>query len=271
MTSGTSSDLLAHFGKQLRRLRLEAGLTQEGLGSQVGYSAALVGMVETGRRVPSYQFASSTDRVLDARGVLEGLWLPIHERCRPDQRFEAFAELETRAIAIDTYEAHIVPGLLQTEPYIRAIVANTRPRVSGGETESRVAARMARREALTKANPPRYWAIVGETALHQRHGDRTIMRDQLQHLIDQTESHTITLQVLPFNAPDPAWGMSFSVFTFDPEPPMVYLDTFPMGIYHNPRADVVIRCQSMFNYLREAALSEPRSVDLITDLVKELC
>lgn len=266
MTSETmATNLLAYFGQQLRRLRTQAGMTQEELGGRIGYSSTMIGMVEKGRRAPSQHLADAADRVLDGRGVLAGLWLPIQEQATPDEQVGQYLDLESRAAGIDTYEAHLVPGLLQTEAYARAVMGHLRPPVPPGEVAARVALRLSRQEILVADRPPALWAIIGEAVLHRQLGDHAMMRDQLTHLLTCRESHAVTLQVLPFTTPDPAMGVSFTLLSFAGAPPIVYLDVLTGAIYHRGNVDAVSRHQSVFNYLREAAMSEGESVALIAE------
>jgi transcriptional regulator with XRE-family HTH domain len=132
------SSLLAFFGAELRRRRAAAGMSQEQLGHAVNYSAALVGRVEIGERVPSPDFARRCDDVLSA----EELFAHLRDSMNSDMHafprwFREFVEHEGEATSIREFNALAVPGLLQTEDYARALIRLGRPRDSDDEVGAR--------------------------------------------------------------------------------------------------------------------------------------
>lgn len=266
--SGTS--LLAYFGRTLRYYRQRAGLTQEQLGEKVGWSAQLIGHVEQGVRSPQQAFTAAVDEALGADHALLDLWRIIHDQATPDERFRDFVELEATATEIHTYESHLIPGLLQTEDYVRAVQRSSRPPLPPDEIEARVMLRLSRQEILTRDDPPRLWAIVSESALHQQVGDGATMRGQLQHLVDCADSHLVTLQVLPYASLSPAMGHSFSIFIFRDAHPIIYQDLLKTSAYHRGDADTVAQYRAVYEHLREQALREADSIRLLASMVKEL-
>lgn len=266
--SGTS--LLAYFGRTLRYYRQRAGLTQEQLGEKVGWSAQLIGHVEQGVRSPQQAFTTAVDEALGADHALLDLWRIIHDQATPDERFRDFVELEATATEIHTYESHLIPGLLQTEAYARGVVQSSRPPLGRDDVEARVALRLSRQEILGRDDPPRLWAIVGESALHQQVGDRRVMREQLQHLVRCADSHTVTLQVLPYTSLSPAMGVSYTILLFGDASPVVYQDLLKTSAYHRGDVDVVSQYRAVYEHLREQALREADSIRLLASRLEEL-
>ena len=175
---------LALFGAELRHYRTAAGLSQEQLGDQIGYSAALVGAVETARRMPTEDFTARCDLVdeLDTGGAL--LRLRAHLRDQLHRQvwppwFREWPSIEREALSLRTWELALIPGLLQTADYARAILRGVRPDDTDEENEQQVDARIERQQILARQDPPMLWAIMDEGALHRPVGGRKSMRSQL--------------------------------------------------------------------------------------------
>ena len=155
--------------------------------------------------------------------------------------FRAYVDLESAAALIRTYEGQLVPGLLQTEDYTRAVLQGAHLDEPEEEVERRVALRMARQALLTRADGPRLWAVVDEAALRRPVGGREVMRAQLERLVEATKLPNVTLQVLPFGAgAHPAMVGAFSVLRFGDEdlPDVVYVEHLTNALYLDKRDDV---------------------------------
>lgn len=181
------------FRHALRRERLARGLSQDALGATVHLSASQIGNYEAGRQLPPKDIAAALDTVLEAGSEL----LKLAE----DARGEAVApwlrpwrEHEERATLLRWFEHSLVPGLLQTEAYARAVISagpHTRDQV-----EEAVGIRMARQTAtLERPEPVVLSAVIGEPAL--RHGDPALMKEQLEHLVDIGHRPNVHLRVIP--------------------------------------------------------------------------
>jgi Domain of unknown function (DUF5753)/Helix-turn-helix domain len=114
--------------------------------------------------------------------------------------FRTAVGLEESATLIRAYEPQVVPGLLQTDGYIRAITEASFPAASADFTERAVALRLARQHLLTRPEPPAYWVVLDETVLRRPIGGRHVMRSQLEHLIAAAAQPKVTIQVIPFAA-----------------------------------------------------------------------
>src|SRR5437773_4726761 len=226
-------------GAQLCRLRTEAGLSREEAGAAIRASEWKIHRLENGQ--VGFKERDIIDLlrlygVTDPTEVAEFLLL-IREANTPGwwqhygdvlpQWFRTYVDLESAAVLIRTYEGQFIPGLLQTDDYMRAVVQGAHLGESSEELGRRVRLRMARQQLLTREQPPRLWAVIDEAAMRRPVGGREVMRGQLERLIEAAKLPNVTLQVLPFGAgAHPAMVGSFSVLRFpDLElPDVVYLE-----------------------------------------------
>jgi len=190
-----------------------------------------------------------------------------------DDAYQDFIGLEATAAAIWTYEAQLVPGLLQTESYARAIAAASLVNETQEEHEQFVQVRLTRQQVLTRHDDPlQFWAILSEGALRQAVGGREVLQSQLRHLIEIGNSQpNVNLQVLPFSAgAHAATSGPFVIMKF-PEAPdlgVVYLEGQTGGIYLES-ADEVARYTLVFEHLRASALSTVATVRLIEEVARD--
>jgi hypothetical protein len=153
---------------------------------------------------------------------------------------EQYLELEPAASLIRTYQVQVIPGLLQTEVYARAVVRLGRPDAPQAEVERRVELRMARQHILCREEPTRLWAVIDEASLRRPVGGPAVMRAQVQHLIEASRLPHVNLQVLPLGAGGHgACGGSISMLRFsqDELPDVVYLEHLFTAVYLNKPVD----------------------------------
>lgn len=264
-----SASLAALYGAKLRKLRLRAGLTQRQLGAEVPIAHSRVAQFELGNEVPPEDVDAKLDTILGADGDLTDLWGHIHRTPFPDWASK-YMSLEQQALKIEKYMAHIVPGLLQTEAYARALLTVARPSVGPGLGRM-LEARMRRKAALTRAEPPVLWAILDEAVLRRPIGDRQMFREQLRHLlrvVDEWEH--VTVQVLPFEqGEDPLLGGSLSILTSPRRTCVAYLESSHSGELVESR-DTVAEYVLALDHLRAMALSPARSAGLIRSAMEDL-
>lgn len=174
---------------------------------------------------------------------------------------------EQRATRMRKYMAATVPGLLQTESYVRALLAAARPSV-GGALESLVRARLERRLLLTGESPPYFWAILDESVLRRPIGQPEVMREQLTYLLHMQETERVSLQVLPFSAGvHPALGGSVTVLSFDRRPDVAYLESSHSGeLIDDPEAAAGYGLA--FDQLHAQALSPHASAAMIRNVLE---
>lgn len=184
------------YGKLLRLFRDRAGLTQPQLGDAMGYSMETVGSVEQGRRPAKAAFTEAAERALDAGGALRVLQDDV-DRAKLPEFFRDFALLESEAVSRFSYDPLLVPGLLQTEDYPRALIATHFPPLNDEAVDERVSARLARQALLSRESPPIVFSfIVQEAALHRKVGGVTVLRHQLRHLMECAQQRNVEVQVI---------------------------------------------------------------------------
>jgi transcriptional regulator with XRE-family HTH domain len=265
-----SAGPLQFFGAELRRARGAAGLSQDQLGQRLGYSGAQVGKVEMGERAPSQDLAQGCDQAFPETA---GLFTRIYHLARRwDGGYPAwFAEWidsERRATSLRSWEPLIMPGLLQTADYARAILAAD-PETNEDQLDELVAARLERQEIFDQAEPPTLWAVLDEAVLHRLIGTRKVMYDQLLHLADTSCRSNITVQIVPGEIGAHAGLLGgFAIASFDNAAGTVYMESPDQG-QTTEVASVVRRLSLTFDTLRADALPRGASRDLIGKVAEE--
>lgn len=199
------------LGSQLRRLREARGITREQAGYSIRASESKISRMELGRvsfktrdvedLLTLYGITDEAERtalVNLAREANVAGWWHSYSDVLPSW-FPTYVGLEGAASLIRAYEVQFVHGLLQTEAYARAVVRRGMKGASEADVEKRVALRLERQKYLVAENAPQFHVVLDEAALRRPYGDRTVMREQLQHLIDMSERPNIRLQVMPFS------------------------------------------------------------------------
>ncbi|MGP3967639.1 helix-turn-helix domain-containing protein [Streptomyces sp. 6N223] len=169
-------------------------------------------------------------------------WWHRYRDVLPDW-FSLYVSLEGEASLIRAYEPHCVPGLLQTEDYARVLLRTGFPGATKEELDRRVALRMARQELLSRPQAPLLWAVVEEHVLRRRVGGPSVMRGQIDRLVEATALPNVTLQIMPFNAgPHPGMFGPFQLFRFEiPElPDIVYAESLTGAVYLEERPDTAV-------------------------------
>jgi transcriptional regulator with XRE-family HTH domain len=261
------------FGAELRYYRERAGLSQTELAALVNVSHDVISKIETGDRPPAKDFPERLDAVpqLDTNGALTRLWKNLRKGLRHRAMpgwFRPWAHIEAEATILRTYQPLLVPGLLQTEEYARAIFA-IRPGGKRDDLEDQVAARMERKAILDRANAPQLWCVLDEFVLQRCVGGGKVMHDQLEHLADVAERPQTSIQVIPASTGEHAGLLGgFIIADLDGAPGMVYLETAAEGQIADSPAIVAYTTFS-FDSLRSEALPRAASRDLITKVARE--
>ncbi|MCW2918109.1 MAG: transcriptional regulator [Actinomycetia bacterium] len=180
-----------------------------------------------------------------------------------------FIGLEAEATLVRTYEPQLIPGLLQTEAYARALRSRYPFRRDPEETDSFIAARMARQNHLTRDEPLNLWAILDEAVIRRMVGGTGIMRDQLRHVLEVGMLPNVTIQVIPFAAgAHPAMEGSFTILEFsDPaDPQLVYLENLMSSLYLEQEKEITWY-RLVFDHALATALSPEDTRKLITEAV----
>jgi transcriptional regulator with XRE-family HTH domain len=271
-------------GARLRRLRTELGLSREEAAQAIRASEWKIHRLENGQvgfkdrdiidllaRYGVSDPAEVADFLTLAREANTPGWWQHYGDVLPSW-FRTYVDLEQAATLIRTYEGQFVPGLLQTDDYMRAVVRGAHLEESGEEVGRRVRLRLARQMLLTRQGPPRLWAVVDEAALRRPVGGREVMRGQLERLIEATKLPNVTLQILPFAVgAHAAMGSAFSILRFaDREiPDIVYLEHLTNAVYLDRRNEVERYLDAMELLCVD---SEPpaRTVELLERILREL-
>ncbi|MGA2830795.1 MAG: helix-turn-helix transcriptional regulator [Streptosporangiaceae bacterium] len=267
-------------GAALRRFREQAGCTLDDAARILDCGRSKISRIETGQRGIR---GTELQELLAGYGVDEprrGALLSLARQPRQDGWWQSsrhvrdgFIGLGGADTTIGTYDAQLMPGLLQTRDYARAIAAASLVKESEEEREQFVQARLAQQHVLTRdQDPPQFRAVLGEGALRQMAGGPDVMRAQLRHLIDISDrQRNVSLQVLPFAAgAHAATSGPFVIVTFPgaPDLAVVYLEGPTGGIYLDSE-DEVARYTLAFEHLRATALSTAATVSLIEEVAAE--
>ncbi|MFJ8859329.1 Scr1 family TA system antitoxin-like transcriptional regulator [Streptomyces sp. NPDC102451] len=259
----------AFYGAELRRLREAAGLSQNELGERAFCSGTYIGLFEAAERRPQVDLSQRFDELLGSGEHLQRL-SQLARQSRVAEYFADAAELETRAASICEYAPMLVPGVLQTREYARAVTRASQRLASEETVEDQVAARMERAEILLRDAPPRFWAILHEAALRVPVGGSDIMSAQLTRLIEAARAHPhVIIQVLPFAAgTHPFMNTMVSLMSFADAPPAVYTEGAYSGqLTEEPR--LVADVQAAYDLARAMALSPEASQAMFVSAAKE--
>ncbi|MFG1950069.1 Scr1 family TA system antitoxin-like transcriptional regulator [Micromonospora sp. NPDC048830] len=185
--------------EQLRRARQARGLSQEELGKLINYSSSKVSAVETGQNPVTPDYLARVDTALDTGGLFVAMLELIRFHAAPEW-FRPWDENEREATALRWYDPTVIPGLLQTEGYARAMLA-LGGELTADEVETRVVTRLARQEVLTATPRPQFVAVLEEHTLRRQVGDPATMREQLEHLLAVGAEPNVQVRVVPAEAP----------------------------------------------------------------------
>ncbi|WP_331448333.1 helix-turn-helix transcriptional regulator [Streptomyces prasinus] len=255
--------MAALFGARVRRLRTAAGMTQAELGARTHVVSTRITQIERASGAkPTLELARALDAVLGADDLLVELWPYVYREAFPDWS-RKFMEYSERAGAIKQYAAHVVPGLLQTEDYARAVLSLDALLESDEQLEERVAARMGRQGRLSSPDRPELCVVLDEAVLRRPIGDHAVMRKQLARLIDAAAERHITVQVLPFDqGGHEAMGGSLTVLTLPDDSEVAYTEGADYGQLIEETTDVG-RYKVIYDRLRAAALPPVMSLGMI--------
>ncbi|WP_165985934.1 helix-turn-helix transcriptional regulator [Streptomyces sp. YIM 98790] len=195
------SDSLRTFGAVVQALREHAGLSREELGVLVRYSKHTVESVELGRRMPDEAFVERAEEALGNTGALRRAARHLTRgEAGLAAWFRRWARLERDAASLYTYECRLVPGLLQTEAYARAVFEGTIPLRTDEELNAQLAARKKRQAILRERPKVPFSFIVEEHVFRRRFGDADAMCELFDHVLECTAPRNVMLQVFPLDA-----------------------------------------------------------------------
>ncbi|MFJ3672177.1 helix-turn-helix domain-containing protein [Streptomyces sp. NPDC090106] len=269
------------LGQELRRLRELKGMTAEEVAERLLVSQSKISRLENGRRSISQRdvrdlcgvYEVEDHRIVDSLMQMakdsrqQGWWHAFG-----DVPYSVYIGLETDAASLRIYDPQVVPGLLQTRQYAETLIAGALPETPPAEIEKRVQVRMRRQERIAaEENPLRLWTVMDEAALRRMVGNRSMMRDQLEHLVEQSQLPHVTMQVIPFEmGAHPGINGQYAILEFPDaaDSSVVYIEGVTSDLYLEKPNDVQ-KYSVMYEHLRAQALNVDQSRQFIADVAKD--
>jgi transcriptional regulator with XRE-family HTH domain len=269
------------LGQELRRLRELKGMTAEEVADRLLVSQSKISRLENGRRSISQRDVRDLCGVYEVEDhrVVESLMQMAKDSRQQgwwhsfgDIPYSVYIGLETDAASLRVYDPQVVPGLLQTRQYAEALITGALPETAPADIEKRVQVRMRRQERITTTdNPLRLWSVLDEAALRRIVGNRSLMRDQLEFLIEQSQLPHVTVQVIPFElGSHPGLNGQYAILEFPDatDSSVVYIEGVTSDLYLEKPNDVQ-KYSVMYEHLRAQALNVEQSREYISKVAKE--
>ncbi|MGW7365594.1 helix-turn-helix domain-containing protein [Streptomyces sp. NPDC054841] len=272
---------------QLKDFRDATGLTLTEVAEQLEINPASLSRIENAERGTSTVLVRA---LLDLYGVKDEArradtldlvradkeqqkpWWRKYSTVLTATRYDGYLALEAGATSLASYQPMLVPGLLQTEDYARAVISQMRMELTPPQVEALVKVRMERQSSrLGGDHPAKLWAILDEAVLRRTVGSTEVMRDQMRKLTEASEQPNVTVQLLPFSlGAHPGLYGPFVILTFpDPTPNLVWLEN-PKNSVYLESADDVDSYTEIFDQLRACALGPSETRTRIARISKEL-
>lgn len=270
----------------LKKWRLEAKLPQKDAAKRLDRTVQHISNLEFGQLPTAADLElllglyGKADRIPFMRELLSAArkaknWWTALSGVTP-RWFDLYLGLESGAAEIRSFDAVVVPGLLQTREYAKAVLRGNHPDLSDEQVEQAVELRLGRQQVLDRAEESvRVWTVLDESVLYRRRGDAKTMRDQLKHLLEMSKRPRVDIQVLPFDAgASPAQdGGSFIVMTFPTEmendPGLVYMELVTGGHYFE-KPEEIAEYQRVLTRLHALAADQKASRGIIERAMKEV-
>lgn len=259
------------YGKELRYKREAVGLSLEAFLKGSYYGKSYLSDIEHGQRRMPIELARHADRVLGTDGFFERNCEDV-QKAKKGGHADYFAdvlELEKQAVEIEEWDPMLIPGPLQLEPYIRAVVLSAYPRESEEMLVAKVADRRARAWLFEDKDSPESWVVLHESVLWQPLLPPDEWAEQLAHVVEVMRKRRAFPQLVPRNSSLHPFMMGMSRFlTFDDAPPLMYTE----GMYHGQLIDnpgLVKQYSRAYGRLRAAALGPETSLRLIEQAAED--
>jgi transcriptional regulator with XRE-family HTH domain len=277
-TQPASSPRVRALAARLRKLRTDRGLRVRELAAHAGIAHSLLSNWENVRRIPQ---VDDVEGLLDAMGVVGDERDETIDLARSaagsnklysgvtgmSPALAGVLDCEATAIEICEWNLTVVPGLLQTADYARAILAASAPE---GSVEPLVMIRLGRQAILSRTTPTEFTALVTEAALREPIGSPTVQADQLEHLLRIGQRENITIQVVRSGLGwHPGLAGSFIIYGFADSPPIIHIEHFSSSAFLYEAGDVAA-FQAAAQELRGKAMSPEDSSELIAAVMEEM-
>ncbi|WP_086755822.1 helix-turn-helix domain-containing protein [Streptomyces griseiscabiei] len=192
-----SSDSMKAFGAVVQALREHAGLSREEFGARVHLSKHSVASIELGRRLADQRFVELAEEATGNTGAVRGAFRHMARQPGLAAWFRTWARLEREAVYLATYECRLVPGLLQSEGYARAVFSNSIPPLSDEQLEAQAAARMERQKMLRDRPNTSFSFVMDEHVVRRRLGGGEVLRGLLDHMLEHARLRNVEIQIMP--------------------------------------------------------------------------
>ncbi|MGW6741824.1 helix-turn-helix domain-containing protein [Streptomyces sp. NPDC055025] len=256
------------LGAEVRYHRERKGMSQGELGRPLFVSGAFVGMLEMGVRRMQPEFAVKLDEIFGT-GEFFVRNCEVLKKSKYPEHFAEAVEAEATAKMIKEYSPLLIPGLLQTESYARAIFRAGLPLATEDRIDELVLARLARGKLLKDSTEPVVWVVLDEAVLRRAAGGPAAMAEVLRHIAALVRRHRIIMQVLPFTAgAHAALEGAIKLMTFSDAPPLAYLEGMNSGqLVDDPPS--VDRFVLTYDLLEASALSPKKSLALLESVAED--
>jgi transcriptional regulator with XRE-family HTH domain len=260
----------AFFGNELRLRREALGWSQKDLGQKVNLSPSRVAQIETAAIPPTRHNATAFDVALSTGGLFDRLIDLMDSAPTFPDWVQSYVQLEAVAVSISGYAPMVVPGLLQTEDYARAVLRAGRPRDGAQEVEARVQARIGRQELLRRDRPPALWFVLEEELLKRAVGGRDVMGKQLEHLAHLAETPAIVIQMMRTDVgAHAALGGALNLLSLADRPNVAYVEgPFTGQLFEDPSQ--VTECGVAYSLLQATARSREESAAMIRTAMEDM-
>ncbi|MFC7303779.1 Scr1 family TA system antitoxin-like transcriptional regulator [Streptomyces monticola] len=267
--SRRNASALRMVGALLALHRERAGYTQKTLGERFVVGEAMIAAIEQGRRPLKMDLAVQLDELLGTGGVLETAVENLPEVDLVPRWAEEYLDREREAIVIQWYEGLVLPGLLQTEDYARALFRSRVPAYDDDEVAQLVSARIEREAILQRKVPPTTSFVIWEAALRDRLGGPKVYEEQLRKLRDYTELPGLALQIMPFGRTSHAGLNGPFILLETPDYQRLAYTENQRGSQLIADPDEVAILAQKYAMLRTQALNTEDTRDLLDDLLGE--
>jgi transcriptional regulator with XRE-family HTH domain len=262
------------LGTLLRKLREEKRMTVRQVTEQLLCSPSKVSRIETGQRGATLRdvrdlcdFYGVTDQAfrdqlmdLAKQGKQQGWWQPF------DLPYSTYVGFEAEARVIRDFDSAVVPGLLQTPEYVRALHEDPLPFGSRDLIGQRIQARLKRQELITRPSPPplELRAVLDEAVLHRVIGGPAVMAAQLKRVVQEMERPNVTVQVIPYSVgAHPALDSNFNILEFAGSAADIVYSEGMVGFIYLDRPEDIARYHEVFQHLSQIALKPDQSAELM--------
>ncbi|MFJ2646702.1 helix-turn-helix domain-containing protein [Streptomyces sp. NPDC087420] len=260
----------AFLGAELRLRREARGWSQTKLAAVAHMTGSRIAQIELGSVPATLPNATALDVALETGGLFARLHSFASMSPSSTDRVRPYADLESAATAISSYTSSFIPGLLQTEGYVRALINGSRLQDSDEEVERRIQHRLQRQEILHRAKSPTLWFVLEEELLRRPTCGPEAMAEQLDHLAQLAQSSRAVIQIIRTDVgAHPALGGTLCLLDLPDRPRVAYLEgAFTGQLFMNPER--VAKYALAYDHSRIRACSPAESADLIQAAMKEI-